>query len=189
MDQIIHVKTTLRYLGVMFLDELFLFGENQAVITFSTLLQLPLKKTHNILSYHQVHKAIALKMLPFKFVKSCDNFTNILSTNSTGPWAWTFAYLLLFCAVQPGQPHNTQEDTSQRLKVKVSDRQIIPMIYLCQIKDTFLLICCNHGDQDAHRGLLIVFIISSRQYFILWNPQSSIPWLIRVHADYRPKRI
>ena len=112
-DQIIDLRTTLRYLGVKILDELFMFGDNQAVITSSTLPELPLNKRHNILSYHQVRKAVALKMLQFKFVKSCDNAANILSKNVPGPQAWTFAYPLLFCAGQPRHHNNAQDDTSQ----------------------------------------------------------------------------
>ena len=81
MDQIIDLRTTLCYLGVKISDESFMFGENQAVITLSNLPELPLNKRHNILSYHQVHKSVASKMLQFKFVKSCDNATNILSKN------------------------------------------------------------------------------------------------------------
>ena len=97
-NQITDLRTTLCYLGVKILDKSIMFGDNQAVITSSTLPELPLNKRHNILSYHQVREAVALKMLYFKFVKSCDNTADILSKKVAGPQAWTFAYPLWFCA-------------------------------------------------------------------------------------------
>ena len=80
-DPIINLKTMLRYIGGTILHKFNMFGDNQAVIRLPTFFELPLHKRHNILACHHVRKAVALKMLQLKFVKSCDNATNILSNN------------------------------------------------------------------------------------------------------------
>ena len=51
-DQIIDLGTTLRYLGVEVEEALYMFGDNQSVITSATLPHLALNKRHNPLSYH-----------------------------------------------------------------------------------------------------------------------------------------
>ena len=57
-EQIIDVRHTLIYLGVLIKTKSYLFGDNRSVVTSSTLPHSPLGKRHNILAYHQVREAI-----------------------------------------------------------------------------------------------------------------------------------
>ena len=56
-----------------------LFGDNQSVITSSTLPESVLNKRHNALAYHQVREAIAAKILTFHWIDSKSNLSDILS--------------------------------------------------------------------------------------------------------------
>ena len=62
-EQIIHMRHTLRYLGVPIKTESYLFGDNKSVVTSSALPHSTLGKRHNILAYHRVTEAIASKSL------------------------------------------------------------------------------------------------------------------------------
>ena len=59
VDQIIDLRTSLRYLGVPVKDKAYMFGDNQSVVTSSTIPHSGLNKWHNALSYHRVREAIA----------------------------------------------------------------------------------------------------------------------------------
>jgi hypothetical protein len=54
VDQIIDLRTTLRYLGVHVNALSFMFGDNQAVVTNSSIPHSSLNKRHNALAYHCV---------------------------------------------------------------------------------------------------------------------------------------
>ena len=62
-EQIIDLRTTLRYLGIEVQEASYLFGDNQSVVTSSTVPHSGLKKWHQALSYHRVCEAIAAKIL------------------------------------------------------------------------------------------------------------------------------
>jgi hypothetical protein len=78
-EQIIDLRTTLRYLGVPITKTTYMFGDNQSVITSSTLPESVLNKRHNALSYHRVREAIAAKIISFHWVDSKSNLADILS--------------------------------------------------------------------------------------------------------------
>jgi len=79
VDQIIENRIMLRYLGVPVKDKSFLFGDNESVVTSSTLPHSVLSKRHNALSYHSVREAIAAKIIAFYYKKGKDNPADILS--------------------------------------------------------------------------------------------------------------
>jgi len=54
VDQIVENRTTLRYLGVPIRERTYLFGDNQSVVTSSTIPHSLLAKRHNALSYHRI---------------------------------------------------------------------------------------------------------------------------------------
>ena len=56
-----------------------LFGDNQSVITSSTLPHSKLNKRHNALSYHRVREAIASGILYFIYIKSEHNPADALT--------------------------------------------------------------------------------------------------------------
>jgi hypothetical protein len=79
VEQIIENRIMLRYLGVPVEDRSYLFGDNQSVITSSTLPHSTLSKRHNALAYHRVREAIASGVVNFYFTKGKDNPADILS--------------------------------------------------------------------------------------------------------------
>ena len=64
-EQIMDLRNTLRYLGVPILNKAYMFGDNKAVVTSSTIPQSILNKMHNMLAYHRIREAIAAKILEF----------------------------------------------------------------------------------------------------------------------------
>ena len=52
------MRYTLRMLGVPVINS-YMFGDNQSVLTNSTVLHSQLNKHHNALAYHRVREAIA----------------------------------------------------------------------------------------------------------------------------------
>ena len=78
-EQIIHIRQTLRYLGVPIKSKAYMFGNNKSVVTSSTVPHSLLSKRHNILSYHRVREAIAAKIIVFHWCDSYQNKSDILS--------------------------------------------------------------------------------------------------------------
>ena len=78
-DQIIEFRGTLRSMGVPIEEMSWLIGDNQSVITQSTVPQSMLTKRHNALSYHQVHWAIAAKILKFVKIPGTENISDVLT--------------------------------------------------------------------------------------------------------------
>jgi len=79
VDQIIELRSTLRYLGVPVIGASFLFGDNESVVKNSTLPYSTLNKRHNILSYHRVREAIAAKIINFYWIEGKCNPADLLS--------------------------------------------------------------------------------------------------------------
>jgi hypothetical protein len=56
VGKIIDLRTTLRYLGVTVNNKSYMFGDNQAVVSNSTIPHSSLNKRHNALAYHRVRE-------------------------------------------------------------------------------------------------------------------------------------
>jgi hypothetical protein len=56
-----------------------MFGDNQSVVTSSTLPHSVLKKRHNLLSYHHVREAIAAGILRFFHMFGSENPADVLT--------------------------------------------------------------------------------------------------------------
>ena len=78
-EQIMEIRTTLRYLGVNLVGPTYMFGDNKTVADSSNKPKSRLHKRHVILSYHRVRKAIAAGILKFIFIDSELNPSNILT--------------------------------------------------------------------------------------------------------------
>jgi hypothetical protein len=63
VDQIMDLRTTLRYIGVPVREKSYMFGDNQSVITNSSILHSSLNKRHNALPYRRVREMIGAKIL------------------------------------------------------------------------------------------------------------------------------
>jgi hypothetical protein len=95
-EQIMDLCYTLHTMGVPIEGPSWMFGDNQSVITSSTIPESSLNKRHNALSYHLVRECIAAEIIYFIHVEGkfnpSDLFTKILG------WAefWPLIQPLLF---------------------------------------------------------------------------------------------
>ena len=95
-EQIIDLRTTLRYLGVPIKGRAFMFGDNQSVITSSMIPHSRLSKRHNALSYHWVREAIVAEILSFHQIEGKKNPADILSKHCGRPQMVDHVNPLLF---------------------------------------------------------------------------------------------
>ena len=79
VEQIIDLRTTLRYLGVPVNEVSYMFGDNESVVNSSKNLYSKLTKRHNALSYHRVREAIASGYVKFNYIPGKSNPADILS--------------------------------------------------------------------------------------------------------------
>jgi protein involved in ribonucleotide reduction len=106
-DQVIDYRTTLRYLGVNVATKTYLFGDNQSVITSSTIPHSLLNKRHNALSYHRVREAIAAGILRFIHISGKLNPADVLSKHCGFPQLMPLIRPILFWR---GEATRTEED-------------------------------------------------------------------------------
>jgi hypothetical protein len=78
-EQIMDLRYTLRMMGIPLDGPAWLFGDNQSVITSSTIPHSNLNKRHNALSYHRVREAIAAKVLHFIHVDGKRNPSDVMT--------------------------------------------------------------------------------------------------------------
>ena len=96
VEQVIDIRTTLRYLGVPIEGPSYMFGDNQSVVGSSTTPDAKLHKRHTALSFHRVREAIASGMITFLFINGCNNPADILSKHWGFSQIWPMLKALLF---------------------------------------------------------------------------------------------
>jgi hypothetical protein len=96
VDQIIDLRTTLRYLRVPVNNKSFMFGDNQAVVTKTSIPHSSLNKRHNALAYHCVREMIAAKILGYYWIDGKKNPADIASKHWSYPQVWHLLKPLLF---------------------------------------------------------------------------------------------
>ena len=96
VEQIVDLRTTLRYLGVPLREKSYLFGDNQSVVNSSTQVHGKIHKRHTMLSFHRVREAIASGMLVFSFIPGSTNPADILSKHWGYSQVWFMLKALLF---------------------------------------------------------------------------------------------
>ena len=74
----------------------YMFGDNQSVITSSTIPHSTLAKRHNALAYHRVREAIAAKIIKFFHIPGTSNPADVLSKHCGHPQLWPHIRPLLF---------------------------------------------------------------------------------------------
>ena len=84
VERIIDLRYTLRSFGVPLDGPAWLFGDNQSVVTSSTIPHSTLSKRWNALSYHRVREAVAGGWLRFEHISGTENPADIL----TKPLPW-----------------------------------------------------------------------------------------------------
>ena len=102
-EQIMDLRYTLRMLGVPIDGKAYMFGDNQSVITSSTIPHSSLNKRHNALSYHRVREAIASNVLWFFYLKSKDNPSDVLTKFCGHATFWPLIKPFLFWRGKPSQ--------------------------------------------------------------------------------------
>ena len=96
VDQIIDIRTTLRYLGVPIRDKSYMFGDNKSVVTSSTIPNSTISKRYHLASYHQVREAIAAKFISFHWKDGKSNPADILSKHWEFATVWPMLKPILF---------------------------------------------------------------------------------------------
>ena len=96
VDQIIDIRTTLRYLGVPIRDKSYMFGDNKSVVTSSTIPNSTISKRHHLASYHRVREAIAAKFISFHWKDGKSNSADILSKHWEFATVWPMLKPILF---------------------------------------------------------------------------------------------
>ena len=81
---VIELRYALRSLGVPINGPSYLFGDNQSVVTNTTLPSSTLKKKHNAIAYHKVRESIAAGLFGFCHISGNSNIADIL-TKPLGP--------------------------------------------------------------------------------------------------------
>ena len=97
VEQIIDLRTTLRYLGVPIRGKSYMFGDNESVVTSSTVPHSKLHKRHTALSYHRVRECIAAGVVEFHFIRSETNAADILTKHWGYKQVWQLLQPLMFC--------------------------------------------------------------------------------------------
>jgi len=97
-DQIIANRHTLRYLGIPIIGPTHLFGDNQSVVTSTTIPHSQLQKRHNFLAYHCIREAIAAGIIRFYHVTTDKNLADIGMKFMSGLKLQSLTQPLLFMA-------------------------------------------------------------------------------------------
>ena len=85
VEQVIDLRTTLRYLGVPVEGKSVVFGDNESVVNSSVRMDGKLHKRHNALAYHRVREAVAHGWIGFYHIPGKMNPADILSKH----WAYS----------------------------------------------------------------------------------------------------
>ena len=96
VEQVIDLRTTLRYLGVPIRKRSYMFGDNKSVVDSSTRPHSKLHKRHTALSFHRVREAIASKIIGFFHIPGSQNPADILSKHWGHQQVWELMKPLMF---------------------------------------------------------------------------------------------
>ena len=135
-DQIIDLRTTLRYLGVPVEKSTYMFGDNESVVKSSTIPHSALSKRHNALSYHRVREAIAGKIIRFYHIRGENNPADIVSKHWGQAQVWHLIRPLLFYSGETtelpddGKQNKTKSNETDKKEsiVKRQVRSIQPFV-------------------------------------------------------------
>jgi hypothetical protein len=96
VEQIIDLRTTLRYLGVPIRDKSYVFGDNESVIHSASKIHAKLHTRHNMLSFHFVREAVAAGYVQVTHIPGRINPADVLSKHWGYSDAWPMLKPLLF---------------------------------------------------------------------------------------------
>jgi hypothetical protein len=95
-EQLMDLRYTLRMFGAPLDGPAYLFGDNESVVTQSTIPHSMLNKRHNALSYHRVREAVASKMMYFIHIDGKQNIADCLSKFLPHTICWPLIRPFLF---------------------------------------------------------------------------------------------
>ena len=90
------MRNPLRYLGVKVDVPTFMFGDNQSVMTSSTVPHSSLNKRHNALAYHRVRESVAAGIVNFMKIDGKQNPADALTKFLPYVTWWPLIQPLLF---------------------------------------------------------------------------------------------
>ena len=96
VEQLIDLRTTLRYLGVPINVKSYMFGDNESVVNSSSVPHAKLHKRHTALSFHRVREAVASKFVVFHYIRGEMNPADILSKHWSYAQIWSLLQPVLF---------------------------------------------------------------------------------------------
>ena len=96
VEQIMDLRYTLRMMGIPLDGPSWMFGDNQSVLTSSTIPHSSLNKRHNALSYHRVREAIAAGIINFMHVDGKANPSDVLTKFLGWNKFWPLVQPILF---------------------------------------------------------------------------------------------
>ena len=96
-EQIIDLRTTLRYLGVPIKTPTMMFGDNETVVNTASIPHSKLQKRHNALSYHRTREAICAGITRFYHIRGTTNPADILSKHWDYPSAQVYGRSFNHC--------------------------------------------------------------------------------------------
>ena len=102
-EQIMDLCYTLRMHGVPLDGKAYMFGDNQSVITSSTIPHSSLNKRHNALSYHRVREAIASGVIWFFHIPGTENPADVLTKFCGHAVFWPLIKPFLFWRGEPSK--------------------------------------------------------------------------------------
>ena len=115
VEQVIDLRYTLRMLGVPIEGPSWLFGDNKAVVTSSTIPHSSLNKRWNAISYHKVREAVAGGFIRFEHISTDQNPADILTKSLQWHKARVHVEPLLFWKGETSTDDSTTSEGSDKL--------------------------------------------------------------------------
>jgi hypothetical protein len=111
-----NLRMTLRYLGIPVYTKSYMFGENQGVVTNSTIPHSSLNKRHNAFAYHRVCKMIAAKILGYYWIDGKANPADIVSKYWGYQQIWHLLQALLFYSGNTNDLVSSEQNKKSKVK-------------------------------------------------------------------------
>ena len=120
-DQIVDIRLTLQYMGIPIEPFAYIFGDNQSVVTQSTIPHSQLTKRHHLYSYHRVREAVAAGFLRMHHIPGLQNPADVLSKHTGAQQSWPILLYLLFWR---GDTNDRSRDKIKRTRKKNPDASL-----------------------------------------------------------------
>jgi meiotically up-regulated gene 157 (Mug157) protein len=124
------LRMTLRYLGIPVYTKSYMFGDNQAVVTNSTIPHSSLNKRHNALAYHRVREMIAAKILGYYWIDGKANPADIGSKHWGYQQIWHLLQAVLFYSSNTNDLVSSEQNEKSKVKGTLVAKEENPRIEL-----------------------------------------------------------